>query len=186
MKRVFSWTFGIFGVVLVVAVIALFIIGRRADAGVIRASAQIRRPPDAVWPWLCEPDKLKTWVGWLVEVREAEPHTVGIGNRRVWVMEDRNNGNQKMEVAGVVEQWDPPRHLTVGLNAPGSFSGRQMYSLTDLGGVTRFELEGRYIFNHWFAKLLEPLITANAQSKLEKDVAELKRMVETQTPIAAR
>ncbi|MCX6625888.1 MAG: SRPBCC family protein [Acidobacteria bacterium] len=186
MKKVLMWTLGIFAGVVVAALIALFLLNYRADAGLIRATVEIRRTPDVVWPWLREPERLKSWVGWLVEVREVAPNMEGVGGRRVWVMEDRHNGNQKMAINSVVEEWDPPRRLAVSLDAPGGFGGRQTYSLSDPGGgVTRLEIEGRYVFAHWLGKLLEPVITASAKAKLEKDVVELKRLVETQTPIAA-
>ena len=125
-------------------------------------------------------------MSWLLEIRSADPGREGVGTRRVWVMEDRNNNNQKMEIVAVVQEWDPPKTLTLSLDAPGGFRGRQTYRLTGVGdGRTQVEIDSRYQFDNWLAKLLEPLITPSANAKMARDVAELKRMVESQTPVTS-
>src|SRR5437016_5378114 len=71
------------GILLAAAV--LFIVGHRANAGQMHASAEMNGSPEQIWPWLNEGDKLKQWVSWLVEVRGWESG-LGVGAKRVWVM----------------------------------------------------------------------------------------------------
>jgi hypothetical protein len=49
-------------VLLVAGVLTLLAMGGGADANRLQASITIQRPPAVVWPWLYEPDKVKTWV----------------------------------------------------------------------------------------------------------------------------
>ena len=49
-----------------------------------------------------EPEKLKNWVGWLKEIREAVTGSRGVASRQVWVIEDMNNGGELMEIKGEV------------------------------------------------------------------------------------
>ena len=69
--------------------------GGRGEARLV-ASVEIARPAES-----CSLDHrargFKSWVGWLVEIRSLTPAR-GVGSRDVWVMEDRNNNNQRMDV----------------------------------------------------------------------------------------
>jgi len=122
---------------------------------------------------LTEPEKLKAWVGWLVEVRRE-------GDREIWVVEDRNNGNARMEIVAYDMREEPGR-LFAKLKVDGSFHGWNEYRLTDLGGRTRLEMSGEYEYEHWFAKLLEPIITREATKKQDEDLARLKGLVEAKS-----
>jgi uncharacterized protein (TIGR03067 family) len=160
--------------VLVLGVGTLFGLGLRTDAGVMRSSIEISAPPATVWPWLTQGDKLKAWVGWLVEVRPTGPH------REVWVMEDRNNGNARVEIEGTSTLEDPPRRLEAHTITTGAFEGDQAFKLTDLGGRTRLDMESRFHFSQWFARLMEPVIAHEAHVKMIDDLARLKTKVEAE------
>lgn len=158
---------------LLLAAGALAALGMRSDAGVERASIEIARPPDAVWPWLVEGAKQKQWISWLVEVRESGP------GKLVLVMVDPNNGNAREEIPEEVTEQDRPRKESVHIAMPGSFEGDASYILTDLGGArTRVETIGRYHYMEWMARLMEPLITRESAKKAAMDFAKLKMLVE--------
>ena len=170
-----------------IAVLTLVAVGHRAEAGHLHLVAEIQLPPAQLWPWLNEGDRLRQWVSWLVEVRPADPGTSGVGSKVTWVMHDRNNANMPMSIEATYEEYAPPALLTVATAVPGSFTGRQSYRLTDLGGGrTRFEVDGWYRFEDWFAALLEPVITPAAQKKLDSDVAHLKSLAESGSLQAVR
>jgi uncharacterized protein (TIGR03067 family) len=158
--------------VLVLGVGTLFGLGLRTDAGVMRSSIEIAAPPATVWPWLTQGERLKAWVGWLVEVRPTGPQ------REVWVMEDRNNGNARVEIEGTSTLEDPPRRLETHTITAGAFEGDQAFKLTDLGGRTRLDMESRFHFSQWFARLMEPVIAHEAHVKMIDDLARLKTKVE--------
>ena len=159
---------------LTIAVGVLLVMGQRSGAGALNGSIEIARPAPVVKAWLTEPDHLKQWVSWLVEVRRVSP------TREVWVMEDRNNGNQKMEmIVDALE--DTPTLLRANVSAAGSFHGVSQWRLVDLGNNrTRLEQTALFVYDEWFARLLEPLITPAAQKKSDEDLARLKQQVEAQ------
>lgn len=159
---------------LVIAVVVLLALGARADATRLQASVTIRRTPDAVWPWLYEPDKLKSWVSWLKQVESDRQGPPVVGARAVWVMEDMNNGGAIMRINSAVQAVETNRRLAVTVSAAEGFVGTAEYTLTDLGGgATRLECDSRYTFDNAFAKLLTPLIMPSARKKM---LADLDRM----------
>jgi uncharacterized protein YndB with AHSA1/START domain len=183
-----KWVFRIAGgliLVILLGAATLLVIGHRTGAGHIHASADLPGSPAAVWPWIDEGDKLKQWVSWLVEVRDWKAPAVG--GKRVWVMKDENNGGMLMQIDSTCTEYAPPARLSVQLSSAGSFDGQQTYRLTDLGnGQTRLEVDSSFHFSSWFASLLEPLITPQAEKKMLGDVARLKSLLGANATAAAR
>jgi uncharacterized protein YndB with AHSA1/START domain len=162
---------------LLLAAVVLAAMGQRSNAGRLQASVDVNASREQVWPWITEPEKLKQWVSWMVEVRGGA--TTGVGSKSVWVMRDENNGGQIMEIHSICSEYTPPSQLRVTVGVEQAFGGDQIYRLQDLGsGRTRLEAVGRYRFDMWFAKLLEPLITPAAEKKLVGDMTRLKSLVE--------
>lgn len=166
----------------VLAVLGLLAAGQRADANRLDVSVEIGRPAAEIWPWLIEPAKLTQWVSWLKRVRQISPGADGVGAREQWVMEDRNNGNAEMLIESVSTVYEPHRRLAARLSSQEAFTGDFRYELADAGGKTTVRALGVYQYQHWLAKLLEPLITPEARKKLVGDLAALKRLVETTSP----
>jgi uncharacterized membrane protein len=155
------------------AALVLLAMGARNGAGRMHSVIEIAKPAEAVRPWLTEPEKLKAWVGWLLEVRRE-------GDREIWVMEDRNNGNARMEIVAY-DLRDEPGRLYSKMKVDGSFHGWQEIKFTDVGGRTRIEQTGEFEYDHWFAKLLEPIITREATKKQVEDLERLKGLVESKS-----
>lgn len=153
----------------------------RPGADELRGSVEINKPSADVWAFLEEPEKLKSWVGWMKEIREATPGSRGVGSRQVWVMEDMNNGGALMEINGEVIAYRPGRSKTVRINVPGVFTGETEYSVEDLGGGrSRFSQNSKYAFANSFTKLLTPIIMPSASKKGKEDMQRLKNKVEAQ------
>jgi len=55
--------------VLLIGAAGLWIASNRRDAGRMRASVEIERAPEEIWPWITEPEQLPQWVGWLAVVK---------------------------------------------------------------------------------------------------------------------
>jgi uncharacterized protein YndB with AHSA1/START domain len=165
--------------VLLVGVAGLWIASNRRDAGRMRASVEIERAPEEIWPWITEPEQLTQWVGWLAEVKpDTTTPAEGIGHRATWVMDDpRSKG--KIMVPGTVTLWEPPDQVGVHVEVPGSFKGDVLYTLTDLGnGRTRVEQDGRFTYESRLVSLMEPLLTPDAMRKMFDDMKRLKEKVE--------
>src|SRR5262249_44395710 len=144
---------------LLVCAAVLLAMGASKDANRMTSSLVIHRKPEAVWPWLYKPEKVKQWVTWLIEIREEGEGEPALGQKAVWVMEDRNNGNQRMEITGTVKAVEPARHIEIAMVAPQGFSGLASYTLTALpDGSTRLDTDTRYVFEDPFAHFMTPVI----------------------------
>lgn len=169
---------GIAGV-LVAGVLVLLVLGMRPDVNRLQTSTIIHRPPDQVWPYLYESDKLKAWVTWLKAV-QREPGQPQIGHTQVWTMEDMNNGGAQMKIKSTIDAAEPNRRLAVNLSVPGAFSGHAEYRLTDLGGgATKLECDSRYHFDNGMATLMMPLVISEARKKSVSDLERLRTAVES-------
>jgi uncharacterized protein YndB with AHSA1/START domain len=183
--KVLKWIGYVVGALIVLPMITLLILGQRADAGKIHASAEIAGSPEQVWGWIDDSDRLKQWVSWLVEVREPQPPRHGVGSPRTWVMKDENNGGMLMTLEGKIKEYAPPSRLTITLASQEyQFDGDESYQLTDLGnGHTRVDVDSKYHYAQWFANLMEPLVTPAAKKKLLGDLARLKALVESKAEV---
>lgn len=178
-----KWAIRIVGTIaalLVVGVLGLWIASNRRDAGRLRASVEIERSPEEIWPWITEPEQLTQWVGWLAEVKpDSTSPAEGIGHRETWLVDDPRAKTQRLE-PGTVTLWEPPDQVGIHLEVPGEFEGDVLYTLTDLGnGTTRVEQDGRFTYASKLAALLEPLRTPDAMRKMFDDMKRLKEKVES-------
>ena len=158
------------------AVLVLLIMSHREDAGVMASTIEIDRPPEHVWAWLEEKDKVKQWVSWTVDVQVEGPN--GVGGKRQTSMKDPNMNGEIVVVDSVIREYQRPKFLKANLSAPIGFDGTVNYNLEDLGGRTRLTVASKFKYHHWFANLMEPLITPQARAKGAADLATLKRLAE--------
>jgi uncharacterized protein YndB with AHSA1/START domain len=176
-----------FGAIVLVALVVLVAMGGGRGTSQLRATIDIARPAPVVFRWISEPERLKAWVGWLVDVRSLTPEHATPGARQVWVMEDRNNNNQRMDIASEVVRVEADRSLTANLTAAQGFTGAVTYDLAPTGAdTTRLTYTADYTFDHWLARLLNPIITRAAQQKLDEDLARLKLKAEAAPPDVAQ
>lgn len=165
---------------LAIAVVVLVVLGALSERR-IHATVDIDRPADVVFAWVTEPRRLQAWIGWLVDIRNVTPQQGQVGSRQVWVMEDRNNNNARMEIETEFVTYRPGRALTARLNAPGAFIGAVDYVLEPLGpNRTRLKYSMSYDYQMWLARLLEPIIARSARQKLEEDLQRLKQRAEAE------
>jgi uncharacterized protein YndB with AHSA1/START domain len=165
--------------VIVLPVVGLGIANVGPDSDRIAVSVVLHQKPEVIWPWLFKPDKVKQWVTWLVEIREQGEGEPAVGQSAVWVMEDRNNGNARMEITGTVEAVEPYRRLAVQLKATEGFAGTSVYRLVPLpDGSTRLESDSRYRFDNAFACFMTPVICWQAKKKMWSDLETLRARVE--------
>ena len=162
---------------IVLAIAGLLVWGMFPDSRRLVVSVDVARPVQDVWPWITEPEKLKSWVAWLVEIRVLTPPPHGVGSKTVWVMQERNY--QKMEMTEELTEYNPPHNLKVRVSAPLGFSGEVSFELTDLGnGNTRALQSSSFQFDKWWARLLTPLIIQSAHKKAVEDMQRLKSKAE--------
>lgn len=165
-------------VALLVSLSLLFVASQQEGAASMQGSVVIRRAPADVWPWLTEPEKLKAWVGWLVEVENPGGAFDAKGAKQVWTLEDRNNNNQRMRIESVAQVMDPPKRLEVTVSAAEGFRGATRYELKPHAEGTELSMRSDYEIDQWLAKLLTPLIMNQARAKFSEDLARLKEKAE--------
>ncbi|MDX2152177.1 MAG: SRPBCC family protein [Bryobacteraceae bacterium] len=159
----------------ILAVGLLAALGARKDSNRLYHAIVLPAPPNEVWPWLHEPERIKKWVSWVESVEPESPQPM-VGTKSKWVMRDANNNNQRMEIMTLYREVEPHKRLRVRSSSGDAFEGDASYVLTDLGGgQTRLEAEARYEMHSWFFKLLMPIVVPQAQKKLEMDCEALKQ-----------
>jgi uncharacterized protein YndB with AHSA1/START domain len=180
MKWVLYGLAGLGGLV-AVAVVILLALGGGRGVGEYGTSVEIARPAPIVFTWITEPERVKSWVGWLVDIKRLTPETAGVGLREVWVMEDRNNNNQRMDIHQEVIRHEPNRLIESRLDVPGGFTGTVVMALEPLGDSrTRLTYRATIHYQHWLASLLEPVISRSARQKMVEDFERLRQKVEAE------
>lgn len=167
-----KWGGAAFLALIALAGTVLLALGRREGAGRTSNMVEIARPPAVVWAWVEEPDKFRQWVGWVTDVKVE-------GDRQTVFMKDPNMNGETVRIDSVLKESVPHKRLVVDLSSPMGFSGTMTYGFEDLGGNrTRLTMEGRWVYSHWFAALMEPLVTPQATKKGQEDLARLKQLAE--------
>jgi len=166
---------------LLLSAAVLFAMGTGADANRITTTVVIHQKPEAVWPWLYKADKVKQWISWLVEIRNegSDNGEPVVGGKSVWVMEDKNNNNARMEITGTIKAFEQARRIEVDMVAAEGFKGHVVYTLTPLpDGSTQLIEDSRYDFDNGFARFMTPLICWQAKKKMIDDQTHLRALVE--------
>jgi uncharacterized membrane protein len=172
---------GIAGVIAICLIVLLMLGGMRGESRHV-ASIDIAKPVGTVFMWVTQPAKLRSWVGWVVEIRDLTPDHRGIGAKQLWVLEDRNHDNQRMEIASQVTRYEQDRLVETRVEAPAAFTGEVSYELQAMDASrTRLTYRAWYRYDGWLAKLLEPVISRSAQQKLEEDMQRLKQRAEAES-----
>lgn len=171
--------YGVAGLLGLIALflVTMFVLGKRSGAGRIQTATEINRPPEEVWKWLEEPEHFKQWVSYVSEVRDEGPK--GVGGKRATFMKDPNMGGEAVRVDSIVREEVRHSKIAIDLSSPMGFTGHMVYTLEGLGGGrTRLLTDSTFQYEHWFAALMEPLVTPQARKKMEDDLATLKRLAE--------
>lgn len=174
MKKVLLGILGLVIALVVIGVVVLLALGGRQEAGRNTAAIQIDRPPAQVFPWIAEPDRLTQWIGGLVESTPLtdEGLKVGARSREVVVV-----GKGRYEMETTVTDLEAPSRLVVAITSEG-FKVDARYDLVESGSGTFLSYASISRYEHPLARLMEPVVTREAQKKIEGDLARLKSLVE--------
>lgn len=162
------------GSIIVLGLLALFAMGRRPGAGRVSGSVELDAPPAAAMAWLTEPAKLRRWVGFLAAVT-GDTGAAAVGRRQAWTMDDGHSPALTMNTELLA--YAPPDSLRRRLEVPGLVEGENRFVLEGVGGRTRLTVSGTYRHPNPIVALLEPLVTPEAQAKLQADLARLRTQV---------
>jgi hypothetical protein len=110
-------------------------------------------------------------------LQESEPLTQGepgLGSRYRDVFVDHG---QRVELEAEVVRFEPPRLLEVRLLGDG-IEATSSQTLEDLGGRTRLTAVIETEYTKRLLRMMAGAVTRVAQTRLESDLAELKKLVE--------
>jgi uncharacterized protein YndB with AHSA1/START domain len=141
-------------------------------------AVEIARQPEAVFPYLTEPERLLRWVGGLREFVPADDGEAQVGSR----------SRQRMRIAGhdwtfegAVVELDPDERIVVCIRGRG-LRMTSTYLLQRNGEGTRLTVGVESEFTRVFARLLRGIVDREGQRKLEADLGRLATLVERETP----
>jgi uncharacterized protein YndB with AHSA1/START domain len=138
-----------------------------------RHTVTVPRPPDEVFPWLFEEDKVPQWTGSLDDYAVLEP--LGAGGR---IRQTIEVSGHKVDVEMEITRYDPPN----GAESRFAMSGLDVvttYSLTANGGGTELTqtLEGNA--SGFKARMLVPVVQPKLEKKLTEDLDRLRNLLAT-------
>ena len=144
-------------------------------------SLEIAAPPERVFSWINDGERLMQWLPNLVENEVVDAKKGGLGSkiRQVYL----ENG-RRMEMAGEVTGFEPGRFLACDLHGQ-PFDLKVAYRLESLGGRTRLTQDSEVIPKSLPMKimmtLLAPFMKKAARKLADASFAKLKRLIESST-----
>jgi uncharacterized protein YndB with AHSA1/START domain len=173
-------TLGTIIALVVLCVAGLWLAGMRPGHGYGSGSVEINRPAAQVWRYLTDDELLKKWISGLTEIRHISPGVTGPGEK-LRLAERYGSETVEMEMTmGRVEAPHLMEFTLEGLGDPSNgFTEQAKYTLEEKDGKTRVTLSAQTEYHGFLIRLLEPLITPQADKKLAEDLARLKALVES-------
>lgn len=150
------------------------------------AHINIDAPPEAIFAYLTEPQRLLMWQTLLSKAENVSGESVQAGTEFALVMEIGNQfpqaqkllGKTRIKLMGKVTDYTRNKRLTItGESEFNDFAFT--YKLeTRAAGTTRLTQESQLDFKHPLLKAFEPLFQHFLQQRNEEDLAQLKRILE--------
>jgi uncharacterized protein YndB with AHSA1/START domain len=135
----------------------------------VERTATIAVPPDELFAYLADLDKLDEWMAGIVSAEVTSGGDLGVGSTARVV---RALGSQQVEAPLTVAEYDPPRRLVItsevsGVNVAASLDLAPAGSATDL----RFAMEIR---GSMLTRFMEPMIAGAAGGEIDATLDRLR------------
>ncbi len=164
--------------IIVLAVVVLAVSAWRYRGSRLETEIAIQAPPERVFPWLVEPQKLIRWIDGLTDIESLDDGSLKVGARS---LETLREGKRTYVMETEVTALETNRLLGVRLvmrEGPG-LEVDAVYTLAPEGEATRLSLVQSARYRGWWMKALAPLIDPAARKKMEANFHRLKQRVET-------
>jgi carbon monoxide dehydrogenase subunit G len=132
-------------------------------------TVEIARPPEEVFPWLLEEDKVPRWTSHL-ESYTAQDGALGTGSRVRQVLEV---SGRRIDVELEITGYDPPRGAETRFSTNG-IEVINSYELAPSGDGTRLTQSVDAKPSGLTARLLVPVIQPRLEEKLTQDLERLR------------
>jgi carbon monoxide dehydrogenase subunit G len=140
--------------------------------------------PEALWPWIDDPERCKQWMKGLLEVRPTSPGPTRKGSTAVIVIRE---GGKPVEYQETILEYEPAKRFKLRM-VGGCLkeTGIEVdYKLHDLGGRTKLEYELECQVQSTFLKLMAPLFGMFARMQAKSLFKRLKKLAENEGGLAA-
>jgi hypothetical protein len=138
-----------------------------------RHTVSIARPPEAVFPWLFEEDRVPQWTSRLEAYELLGDGAIGAGSRIRQVLTVKG---QSLDVVLEITAYDPPRaaesrftlqgvHVVTGYELAGDGDGTALTQTLD-GNASSFK-----------ARMLLPVVKPHLEGKLQDDLERLRGLL---------
>lgn len=136
--------------------------------------AHFDRPVEEVFAYVDDDDKVKLWIGGLLETKRTTPGQPGIGSK---FHQKVQIGKRVVELDGELLEYQKNRRVRVKMN----FNLGEMdvvYNFAESGGGTELAYTCDSHYRSLFYRLLSPLFKRMAQQKLREDFARLEVLLQ--------
>lgn len=138
--------------------------------------AEFDSPVEEVFAFVDDDDKVKQWIGGLLETKRTTAGKPGVGSRFHQMIKV---GKRVMELDGELLAYEPNRFVSVGLDSD-LCEMKVSYDFKEVDGRTRLTYTCDSTYRSFFYRLLSPLIKYITQQKLQTDFARLKNLLESE------
>jgi uncharacterized protein YndB with AHSA1/START domain len=137
------------------------------------AFIEIDASPEAIFPFLVEPDRLKRWVGGFAEAHPLTPGPTGLGSKSIDVVRE---GGRELRFETEIVAYEPPHRVSVTITSSGmrAVSDYRVERRGD-GAVAKHTQDVRY---GGLLRVVGPLMGGMVRRKLREDLERLKTAVE--------
>ena len=174
LSKILKWV----AIVLAVFIVVMVALSRRPGAGRNEYTVVIDRSPAEVFPWITEPYRLTKWIEGLESSTPISGDSAVRGARsRETVLVNGKRYTLITEIADIKRDTLMAVQIT---SEPPGYTVNAMYELSRVPTGTRLHYVGSSDYASVFARVMEPIITPQAQKKIEADMKKLKQLVEAQ------
>ena len=140
----------------------------------------VGKPPEAVFPWLVEADKVPRWMTGLERYEPVEPGPLRVGSR---IRQELVVSGQRLSFELEVTELAPPERAVLRFEGSG-FKAANEYGLVGADGGTRVTWVVSGDTTSFKAKLIAPMVQAKLQEKHDGDLARLRTLLEGEAATA--
>ena len=144
------------------------------------SAVAVPKPPDEVFPWLLDADKVPRWMTGLQAYEPLDPGPLAVGSR---IRQELSVSGQLLKFELHVAELEPPRRALLRFEGSG-FKAANEYSVASADGGARVTWVISGDTTSFKAKLIAPMVQAKLQEKLETDLARLRALLAGETAAA--
>jgi uncharacterized protein YndB with AHSA1/START domain len=135
-------------------------------------TVEVPRPPEEVFPWLLEQDKVPRWTGHLERYEQLDG-ALGAGSRVRQVLEI---SGRTIDVELEITRYEPPAAAETRFETNG-IKVVSTYALRPNGAGTRLTQSLEAKAGGFTAKMLLPVVQPRLEQKLTEDLERLREVI---------